>query len=151
MLQLTTRKMEIYGIGGITLKWFENYLTNRKQYIQISNIKNTDLKDVVCGVPQGSVFGPLLFLTYIKDLQYASNLLDPIMFADDTNLFYAEENIKTLILSTLNYKKISQWFISNKLSLNVTKTKYSFFRKPNKKENIPFVLPKLSICNNEIK
>ena len=134
------------------LKWFEKYLTNRKQYIQISNIKNTDLKDVVCGVPQGSILGPLLFLIYVNDLQYASNLLDPIMFADDTNLFYAEENIKTLF-DTVNIElqKISQWFISNKLSLNVTKTKYSFFHKPSKKDNIPLVLPKLSICNNEIK
>ena len=47
--------------------------------------------------------------------------------------------------------EISQWFISNKLSLNVTKTKYSLFHKPSKKDNIPLVLPKLSICNNEIK
>ena len=95
--KILLRKMEIYGIGGTTLKWFENYLTNRKQYIQISNIKKTDLKDVVCGVPQGSILGPLLFLIYVNDLQYASNLLDPIMFADDTNLFYTEENIKTLL------------------------------------------------------
>ena len=53
--KILLRKMEIYGIGGITLKWFENYLKNRKQHIQISNIKNTDLKDVVCGVPHGSI------------------------------------------------------------------------------------------------
>ena len=89
------------------------------------------------------------------DLQYASNLLDSIMFADDTNKinsFHAEENIRTLF-DTVNIKleKISQWFISNKLSLNVTKTKYSFFYKPSKKDNIPLVLPKLNICNNEIK
>ena len=90
------RKIEIYGIGRTTLKWFKNYLTNRKQYIQISNIKNIDLKDVACGVPQGSILGPVLFFIYVNNLQYASNLLDPIMFADDTNLFYAEENIKTL-------------------------------------------------------
>ena len=150
--KILLRKMEIYGIGGTTLKWFENYLTNRKQYIQISNIKKTDLKDVVCGVPQGSILGPLLFLIYVNDLQYASNLLDPIMFADDTNLFYAEENIKTLFdIVNIELQKISQWFISNKLSLNVTKTKYSFFHKPSKKDNIPLVLLKLSICNNEIK
>ena len=48
--KILLRKMEIYGIGGTTIKWFENYLTNRKQYIQMSNIKNTDLKEVVCGV-----------------------------------------------------------------------------------------------------
>ena len=53
--KILLRKMEIYGVGGTTLKWFENYLTNRKQYIQISNIKKTDLKDAVCGVPQGSI------------------------------------------------------------------------------------------------
>ena len=150
--KILLRKMEIYDIGGITLKWFENYLANRKQYIQISNTKNTDLKDVVCGVPQGSILVSLLFLIYVNDLQYASNLLDPIMFADETNLFYAEENIKTLF-DTVNIEllKISQWFISNKLSLNVTKTKYSFFHKPSKNDNIPLVLPKLSICNNKIK
>ena len=54
-------KIEIYGTGKIILKWFENYLTNRKKYIQISNIKNTDLKDVVCGVPQDQY----LVLSYI--------------------------------------------------------------------------------------
>ena len=145
--KILLRKMENYGIGGTTLKWFENYLTNRKQYIQISNIKKTDLKDVVCGVPQGSILGPLLFLIYVNDLQYASNLLDPIMFADD-----AEEKIKTFFdIVNIELQKNSQWFISNKLSLNVAKTKYSFFHKPSKKDNILLVLPKLNICNNEIK
>ena len=76
--KILLRKMKIYGISGTTLKWSENYFTNRKQYIQIRNIKKTDLKDVVCGVPQGSILGPLLFLIYVNDLQYASNLLDPL-------------------------------------------------------------------------
>ena len=106
--KILSRKMEIYGVGGITLKWFENYLTNRKQYIPISNIKNTDLKDVVYRVPQRSILSPLLFLIYIIDLQYASNLLDPIMFADDTNLFYAEENIKTFDIVNIELQTISQ-------------------------------------------
>ena len=56
-----------------------------------------------------------------------------------------------MIYFNIELRKISQWFISNRLSLNVTKAKYSFFDKPSKKDNIPLVLPKLSICNNEIK
>ena len=149
--KILLRKMEIYGICGTTVKWFGNYLTNRKQYIQISNIKNTDLKDVACRVPQGSILGSLLFLIYLNDLQYSSNLLYPIIFADDTNFFYAEENIKTFDTVNIELQKISLWFMSNKLSLNVTVTKYSFFHKSSKKDNISLGLPKLSICNNEIK
>ena len=127
-LRILLRKMEIYGMGRITLKWFVNYLTNRKQYTKISIIKNANLKGIVCGVPQGSILRPLLFLIYVNDLQYASNVLDHIMVVDGTNLFYAEKNIKALF-DTVNFKlqEIGQWFILNKLSLNVTKTKYCFF------------------------
>ena len=68
------------------------------------------------------------------------------MFADDTNLFYAEENIKTLFDTVnIDLQKISQWSLSNKLSLNLTITKYTFFHKATKKDNIPLVLPKLNI------
>ena len=107
-LTILLRKMEIYGMGRITLKWFVNYLTNRKQYTKISIIKNANLKDIVCRVPQGSILRSLLFLIYVNNLQYASNVLDHIMVVDDTNLFYAEKNIKPyLILSILNYKKLA--------------------------------------------
>ena len=73
------------------------------------------------------MLGPFFFLIYLNDLQCASNSLDPIIFSNDTNLFYAEEVIKTLF-DTVNIElqKVIQLFISNKLSLYVTKTKYSF-------------------------
>ena len=90
-------------------------LFNKQKPIQKKNIKNTDLKDIVCGVPQGSTLGLLLFLIYVNNLQYASNLLDPIMFVDDTILFYSVENVETLFDTVdIELPKISQWSKCNK-------------------------------------
>ena len=94
--QILLSKLEIYGIKGNMLKCFESYLTNRKQYIQIDKETETALQDVICGVPQGSIFDPLLFLIYVNDLQYASHLLQAIMFTNDTNLVYTEREIKII-------------------------------------------------------
>ena len=72
------------------------------------------------------------------------------MYADDTNLFLTHKDIRYLFETTnLQLEKISQWVISNKLSLNVSKTKYSFFHKRSKRDDIPLLLPKLNI-NNKI-
>ena len=89
------KKLDMYGIKGINLKWFHSYLTNRKQFIKYRD-QNTDLEILRCGVPQGSILGPLLFLIFVNDLKNSTKLLDPIMFADDTNLFYTNKNIKVL-------------------------------------------------------
>ena len=77
-------KLEHYGIRGVTLSWFRSFFTNRKQYVVIDKYKS-DCAQITCGVPQGSILGPLLFLVYINNLNYASKILKPIMFADDTN------------------------------------------------------------------
>lgn len=146
------RKLELYGITGVNNSWFKNYLTNRKQFIQINNNKKTDLLHIKCGVPQGSILGPLLFILYVNDLKNASKLLDPIMFADDTNLFLSHKNIKVLF-NTMNTElnKIKNWFISNKLSLNAKKTNYTLFHSLTKRDDLPLALPKLSIGDSEIK
>ena len=146
---ILVKKLEIYGISGTHLQWFRNYLTNRKQYIQFDGWQKTNYKTTKCGVPQR--LGPLLFLLYINDLQFASDLLDPIMFADDTNLLYSSKDINTASLKVnKELQQINECFISNKLSLNVKKNKYSLFCKPSKKNDIPIVLPKLNINNSEI-
>ena len=143
------KKLSFYGIKNNNLKWFNSYLSNRKQYITTDQ-GNTDMETITCGVPQGSILGPLLFLIFINDLSQATSILDPIMFADDTNLFYSNENVDTLF-ETVNKElvNINTWFQANKLSLNANKTKYVFFHKPKKK--VPFNLPTLKINSTEIK
>ena len=138
------KKLELYGVTDRNHSWFKNYLSNKKQFIQINNEENTELETITCGVPQGSILGPLLFLLYVNDLKNASNLLDPIMYADDTNLFLTHKDISYLFESSANLQleRINQRFISNKLSLNVSKTKYSFLHKPSERDDIPLLLSK---------
>lgn len=141
----------MYGVKNINLKWFQSYLINREQFVSFSDKRSSNL-NIICGVPQGSILGPLLFLLYVNDLKNSTSFLRPIMFADDTNLFYSNKCIKTLFKqSNEELKRIHEWFIANKLSLNVTKTKYLLFHKKRMSENLPLKLPKLSINNEVIK
>ena len=90
-------------------------------------------------------------MIFVNNLRCASNLLDPIMFADENN-FFVQREIKTIFDTvSIELQKNSQWFLSNNLSLNVKRTKYILFHKPSKKDDILLVLLKLNICYNEIK
>ena len=91
---ISLKKIKLYGITANNLAQFESYLSNRKQYIQIGKYSKTDLKYITCGVPHGSIVGPLLFLVYVKNLPNASHLLDPDMFADDVNLFLLNTSLQ---------------------------------------------------------
>ena len=123
-------KLEYYGIRGTTLDWFKSYLSDRKQYVSV-NGSNSSCLSVTCGVPQGSVLGPLLFLIYINDLPRSSKKLTFYLFADDTNIYY-ESNNPDLLQQTVNkeLKKVKIWLDVNKLSLNVDKTNFIIFKSP---------------------
>ena len=141
--------MSFLSIFKRTIVSFPCYLSNRKQFIGYDvNSKNT-LLDISCEVPQGSILGLSLFLLYINNLPQGSKLLNPIMFADVTNLFYSGKDIHSLFSIVNNeLSNISHWFNSNKLSLNADKTK---FHKVRQKDDIPLVLPTLKINNTLIK
>ena len=144
-----TSKLKNYGVGRNNLKWFESYLNNSKQFIAY-NSKYTSLETITCGVPKGSILGPLLFLIYINNLNQSSNILDPIMLTDDTNLFYSHHQIKILFkTANCELKNISQSFRANKLSLNIV-IKYILFHKYSTKEKIPLKLPTLKLGNKVI-
>ena len=143
-------KLKAYGIQSENLKRFRSHLSNRKQFFLYDDFK-TEVKIVKCGVPQGSIIGPLLFLIFVNDLSNSTRVLDPVLFADDTNLFCSDNNIKTLF-ETANQElsQINDWFLANKLSLNVEKTKYMLFYKCIDQENISLKLPLLQLNSNII-
>ena len=144
--QTLLKKIEYYVIAGNNLRWFENHLNDQQQFASFEH-NSTKKVTVTCGVPQGSILGPLLFLLYVNDLHHVSKVLNPMMFADDTNLFSSHSDVNILFeKKNKELTNVSNWFNANKLSLNVKKEEVFFFSTIHKKkDNIPLRLPNLNI------
>ena len=137
-------KLDHYGVRGKALQLLHSYLSDRKQLIKCNDIES-QLLNVLCGVPQGSVLGPLLFILYINDLAKYSRL-DTLLFADDAVLTSSHESPKSLQKSINGeLKKLHHWFITNKLTLNLDKTKFMLFHK---KRNLNQKLKKFKVNIN---
>ena len=89
--EILLEKLNHYGFRSVSNSWFRNYLTGRTQFVNINGV-NSELRDMTCGVPQGSVLGPLLFLTFINDMPSATELFT-LLFADDTTYQLVGDNL----------------------------------------------------------
>ena len=115
------KNLKLYGVTGNNYSWFENYLSNQKQFFVINNNENMSFQDISCSVPHAFILGPLQFILYINDLKSAPDPLDPIIFVD-TNLFISDKNANTLFTKAkLELEKMNERFKANKLSLNTKK------------------------------
>ncbi len=123
--QILLKKLQYYGITGTSLNLFQNYLKNRKKDVEYDDVS--------------SILGPLLFIVYLNDMSQVSKIFAFIIYADDTTLSTIlrafkpstpHENMETEI--NMELSKITDWLIVNKLSLNISKTKYTVFHSKQK-------------------
>ena len=138
-------KLQFYGIRRICNSWFANYLSNRKQFTEISNSKSSH-KYLTTGVPQGSILGPILFLIYINDIKNCTNKLNVLSYADDTTVYLSGPNTNEMIdIMNAELKKLYDWLCANRLSLNIKKTNCCIFGPSSKK----YTCNKIVSLNNQ--
>ena len=120
-------KLKSLGVQGSSLKWFENYLKDRKQFVMINGKFSESFKIINVGVPQGSILGPLLFLCFINDF-HKSNSFFNVLFADDTTALCKGHDLNILCnFVNLELQKLGTWLRANKLAINTEKTKVMIF------------------------
>ena len=147
--ELLLEKMSILGIRGTENLWFRNYLSGRLQSTVLGSKRSKSLS-ITCGVPQGSILGPLLFLIYINDMPNATKLLS-ILFADDTTYQLSANNLDELEKeANLELAKAEKWFKANFLTLHPKKTRYILFQTKKQRNNPPQRNLKIILMNQQV-
>ena len=142
--RILLHKLSTYGIRGNVYTWFENYLSDRTQFLWRWMVKDHQTKIFTCGVPQGSILGPLLYLIYVNDISKSCKC-NILSFADDTTIYLSNSDLNVLYTeANIVVNDLYNWFCANKLSLNANKTKYLIIRPPHR----PCNLENYHICIN---
>ena len=125
--EILLQKLPYFGLNMDIIKWIQNYLTNRRQKCTVNGMTSEE-KDITCGVPQGSILGPLLFLLYVNDV--GANMIhsNVLLYVDDTVIFAKHKDKRTAHLwVTSDLEILFRWCNLNQLSINLTKTKMMLF------------------------
>ena len=126
-IDIMLKKLCKYGITGNALSLFSSYLSNRKHCLKYKELIS-GTRDITCGVPQGSILGPILFLLYINDLPMICDEAKFFLFADDTAILYSASSLSELQLAvSRSFPKVSMWLHANRLSLATSKTFYQLY------------------------
>ena len=119
-------KLTKYGLNEEAVRWFKSYLSDRRQQCLVNGHLSSS-RLIKCGVPQGSILGPLLFIIYINDLPDCLKYSKPRMYADDTNITTTGKSItETIQVTNSDLENITEWLYANKLSLNIGKIEQMF-------------------------
>ena len=119
-------KLRAVGLAESSIKWFDSYVTGRNQVVDIDGV-HSEPREVTCGVPQGSILGPLLFLVYVNDMVSAVNC-KLLLYADDSALMVSHRDVKFIQERLgLELEAVNDWLIDNKLSLHLGKTESILF------------------------
>ena len=127
--EILFEKLLHYGLSKNTVEWFRSYLSERRMYTKVAD-SESGMEDILCGVPQGSILGPLLFIIFINDLPQSTKLLTAL-YCDDTTFAHHSDDLETLFKETNAMLEIAEdWFNANFLSLHPGKTRYMLFTTP---------------------
>ena len=129
-------KLKLYGIKNETLCWFKSYLSQRQQQVSINDIKSS-FRPISCGVPQGSILGPLLFLLFINDLPLYTNNVLTDLYADDTTLYFIHKSLEAIERNLqIALNELNIWCKNNGMVLNTAKTKVMLITTKQKRNSL---------------
>ena len=119
---LLIEKLDAYGIRGVELSWFSNYLSERRQRVLLDGV-HSEWTRLTKGVPQGSILGPMLFLLFVNNLSDVVQHCTVNLYADDTTIYSTDENPVVLgARMEKDLESVANWIKMNGLKMNVVKT-----------------------------